>query len=148
MQKANQLKDHLLAEFSQLKQRPETVTVHEDDGVIYVYQGSENNNFKMQYTVVITIYDTSIKKEQLAYVFSQWIKANYPQHEAGTLTFSAEIITATKSDITFSLPLSETIKAQDVNGDVRLARSKDSISDEAGNNLNQVDSQRDHDSGD
>lgn len=147
MQKIKHLRDYLLTEFETLKQRPETVCLHEDEGVVYVHTGSENNNFKIQYSAVITIYDTAIKKEQLAYVFSQWIKDNYPQHEPGTLSFSAEIITDAKSDITFSLPLSEVIKAQDVNGDIKLARSHDSIPGSPGGLLTEVSEVFDHDSG-
>lgn len=149
MEKINDLKKYLISEFPQLQQRPETVVVHEDDGAIFVYVGSENKNFKMDYKGVVTIYDTTITKAQFGFVLAEWIKQHCPGHVAGSLLFSSAIITDSKKDITFSLPLSETIKAKDVEGAIRLARSKDSLPKETGNPLTEVEAVRgDHDSTD
>ncbi len=127
MEKSLSLRAYLLAEFAELQQRPETVVLSEDDGNVQVFIGSANDNFRVNYTAVLTIYETTIKTEQLAYVVAQWIKTNHSQHQPGDLTISAEILTDKKADVTFSLPLSETIKVEDVAGGIRLLRSQDKI---------------------
>jgi len=110
-----------------MRARKETVSVFADEGVVRVHTGATNNNFNVSYSAVISIYDTPATEVEISYVLSLWIKESCKDHNPGDLKFFSQRISDSLIDVTFSLPISETIKAQDIEGKIKLLASNSAL---------------------
>ncbi len=127
MQKINKLKEYLLKELQPLKDRPESLAIYINDGSLVIYEGEENNNFTVKYTATIIVQDSCLTVAQLCYPLSIWYKKNQSNFEKDAIRFDADVVNDTLSDIVFAIPLSETIKPEELEGITSLKTSQERI---------------------
>ena len=121
MEKLQQLNDYLLDEVPGLANNAESLHVYAEQGKTISYTGNENQNFKLEYKAVILFENTRLSVAQLSYILLQFLAIYQPtQNNNEPLSWNAEIINRGQVDLMVSLDLCETIKANDVEGQIAL----------------------------
>ena len=108
MKKMFLLRDFLLGE--SLNIEPDNLLIFSEEGTTESYPGSENENFRMHYEVVIIVTDYNDDTNKLLYLLMRWLDVNQPFIAGGELiSFRADINAHDSVDIEIRVELNETI---------------------------------------
>lgn len=111
MKKLASLRAHILSIPSEVKIDPDNLTTIGTEGAVLSHSEGTNQHFEYQYNAEIMILNYTGDFLRLTYWVLQWMRQYQPNHEPDALKFQSEIINDNAVDLSFTIPLTETIKA-------------------------------------
>lgn len=104
------LRDHLLSIPDEIKIEPENLITYGSEGRLVSAPYGTNQHFEISYQANIIINNYSGESLQLLFWLLSWFHQKQPDHEADAARWDVDILNDKEVDISFALPLTETVK--------------------------------------
>ena len=130
MVKIQHLYDFLLDELADCRDRKVDLRVFAEQGATQSYPGHANQSFKLRYTGVIIFANCTYNASHLSYLLLKWLQKHQdPWPGTEPLKWDAEIVSASLTDIVFTMALEEKIMVSDQNGKIKLTTADNFVID-------------------
>lgn len=113
MNKLISLRDHLLSIQDEIRLEPEDLLTFGDKGKLTSDAYGTNQHFELSYQANIIIKNFSGNSLQLLFWILSWFHQKQPDHKPDDAAFDVDLLNDKSVDISFVLPLTETIKVED-----------------------------------
>lgn len=112
MNKLSALRTHMLSFQDDVAIDPKNLITLAQRGSIESYRDeTRNNGFGWKYTAEIIVTDFSGDANKLVYLLLLWLDEHEPNHPPEAFDFEAEILNAHSTDLSFTIPLTDTVQA-------------------------------------
>lgn len=112
MNKLISLRDHLLSIQDEIRLEPEDLLTFGDKGTLHSAAYGTNQHFELSYQANIIIKNYSGNALQLLFWVLSWFHQKQPDHKPDDATFDVDLLNEKSVDISFTLPLTETVKVE------------------------------------
>ena len=112
MNKLYSLRAHLLSIPDELKIEPEDLITFGDTGRLISAAYGTNQHFELGYQANIIIKNFSGNSMQLLFWVLSWYHQKQPNHKPDEASFDVDLLNEKSVDVSFTLPLTETVKVE------------------------------------
>lgn len=132
MNKLASLRAHLLSLPGEIHIDPKQLIVLAQRGrVVSPSYERESNGFEWRYTAEIIITDFSGDPDKLAHWVLTWLDRHEPHRDDDAFEFEAEILNGHSTDLSLSVPLSDTVQAKETEAGVALQHYDEPMLDDS-----------------